>query len=117
MPRRNDNRDEMQEHRCIYAHLRGGQLCGGFGHQAKHHYDVLKAEEKSKVEALPSTGKRKGRRHRGGGDFRVMREVDEQVASAPQEEFRGRVVLAETHEEPEDDFSSAHRARLLRALL
>ena len=55
---------------CLFP-LAQAQVVRGFGHQAKHHYDVLSFLAKREVEdvraALPPKGKGKGKDDRGGG--------------------------------------------------
>ena len=51
------------EQKCFRCsnNLRAAEIYCGFGYEAKHHHDVLKEDEKAKVDVLSrATGKSKG---------------------------------------------------------
>ena len=49
---------------CVYNHLRTGKMCGGFGHQARHHLPCLRPEAKAAVQKMQAENGGKGK---GGG--------------------------------------------------
>ena len=55
---------------CWYDHMKKGKFCGGYGHVARHHMEVLKEETKKEIEdwkaATPqAAGKGKGKDSKG----------------------------------------------------